>query len=123
MNRLGMFVTSCAISFTAVPAFAQQSPGPGGPGSGYGYSPMWGWGWHPAMIFGPIAMLLILIAALVLIVRLGRGFCHGAYHGHGGCPHCGYGRGRAALDILEERFAKGEIEKNEFEEKRKLLGR
>ena len=29
----------------------------------------------------------------------------------------------AALDLLEERFARGEIDKAEFEEKRKLLGR
>ena len=28
----------------------------------------------------------------------------------------------AALDLLEERFARGEIDKAEFEEKRKLLG-
>jgi hypothetical protein len=31
--------------------------------------------------------------------------------------------GRAALDILDERFAKGEIHKAAFEEKHKLLGR
>lgn len=38
-------------------------------------------------------------------------------------PVGGPGGGRAALDILDERFARGEIEKAEFEEKRKLLGR
>jgi uncharacterized membrane protein len=32
-------------------------------------------------------------------------------------------RAGGALDILEERFARGEIDKAEFEEKRKLLGR
>jgi uncharacterized membrane protein len=34
-----------------------------------------------------------------------------------------YRHSQTALDILDERFARGEIEKAEFEEKRKLLGR
>jgi len=51
------------------------------------------------------------------------GFSHGGFHGSGGCPCCGHRHGRAALEILEERLAKGEVGKDEFEEKRKLLGR
>jgi putative membrane protein len=126
MKRLGFSITSCAIFLApAVSALAQQSPPPGGPDPGYGYGHMWGsgWGWHLGMIFGPIAMLLFLVGAVAVIVCLARGFSHGGRFGHGICPRCGYGRGRAALDILEERFAKGEIDKSEFEEKRKLLGR
>lgn len=105
-KRLGLCVTSYAIFLAAaVSAFAQQSPIPGGPGPGYGYSPMWGWGWrwHHGMIFGPIVMLLFLVGTVAVIVWLARG----GHFGHGICLRCGYGRGRAALDILEERFAKG----------------
>jgi len=35
----------------------------------------------------------------------------------------GVRRSHAALDILEERFARGEIDKAEYEDKRKLIGR
>ena len=95
---------------------------------------MWGgpgWGWHPFMVVGPIFVVLAIIGMMVIFVWLVRWatrgypfYGHGFHHGHGGCPCCGGpGRGRAALDILDERFAKGEIDKAEFEEKRKLLGR
>lgn len=85
---------------------------------------MWGggWGWYPGMIIGPIVMVLILIGFIAIIVSLVRWFSHGAHIGHGPYYHHGE-RSRTALDILEERFARGEIEKAEFEDKRKILGR
>jgi len=130
MKQLRLFLTSSAITLAASPGFAQQTPAPGGsnPMYDYGYGHMWGghWGWHSGMIFGPFIMLLALVGLAALIVWLVRHFGHEPYHhwrGQGSCPRCGYGRLRGALDILEERFAKGEIGKDEFEEKRRLLGR
>ena len=119
MKRLSSYAASIVIALAALPGLAQQGPSPDGPGRFYGYHHMWdgGWGWHPGMIFGPLLMLLVLLGIAALIMRV---FCHGR---HGTCPHCGRWRSHGALDILEERLAKGEIGKEEFEEKRKLLGR
>ena len=133
--KISNLASACGIAiFAAAPAFAEQAPTPAGPGP-WGYHPMmWdgSWGWHPGfMIFGPFLMLLTLIGTVVLVVWLLRGVGHAGFphwhgahwHGPGLCPQCGRGPTRQALDILEERFAKGEIDKGEFEEKRKLLGR
>lgn len=71
------------------------------------------WGLHG---FGFLWMLLfwaLVIAAVVFLVR--------AIAGNGGE---GRGAGRTgALELLEERYAKGEISQEEFEEKRKTLQR
>ena len=132
MNRFRFFLASCAIVVMLVPAFAQQTPGAQAPTQFPAYGPMWGggWGWHPGIVLAPFVMLLALIGVVALIVWLVRCMScgafhrHGMYHGRGApCPYCGSGGGRAALDVLEERFARGEIDKAEFEEKRKLLGR
>jgi putative membrane protein len=74
----------------------------------------WGGGWY-GMFFGPLIMILVLavvIAAVVLIVRWSGG----------GSPWQGSPPQRKPLDILKERFARGEIDKAEFEERRRLLG-
>lgn len=78
----------------------------------------WGGGWY-AMIFGPLMMILFLaltIAAVVLVVRWLGGPWQGTMPSHHASP------GRTSLDILKERFARGEIDKEEFEERRRVLG-
>jgi len=74
----------------------------------------WGGGWY-GMIFGPLFMILVLavlIAAVVLLLRWAGGPWQQTAP-----PHS-----RTALDILKERFARGEIDKNEFEERRRVIG-
>lgn len=78
----------------------------------------WGGGWY-AMILGPLFMILVLallVAAVVLLVRWLGGPWHGTLPPHQSPPS------RTPLDILKERFARGEIDKEEFEERRRVLG-
>ncbi len=76
----------------------------------------WGWG---GMIFGPIMMIVFIAVAVVVVVLLVR-WLGGPGHGGGGALHSP--PGKTPLDILKERFAKGEIDKEEFEERRHVLG-
>jgi putative membrane protein len=76
----------------------------------------WGGGWY-GMILGPLVMILVLavaIAVAVLLVRWLGGPWHGAVS-HQAPP------GPTPLDILKDRFARGEIDKEEFEERRRVL--
>jgi uncharacterized membrane protein len=124
MKRFGLFLVSSAITLATLPAIAQQSPGSDGTGATRFHHHMW-----VGHILGPFVMLLALIGIVALIMWLVRNFSLRAYHQWHGqgvdlhCPHCGHKRSRAALDILEDRFVRGEVGKDEFEEKRKLLGR
>lgn len=83
----------------------------------------WGGGWHDGwgwghMFFGSFMMLLFwggLIILIVLAVRMmGRKPAQGSD---------GSAQGNRALEILEERFARGEIDKEEFEERKQLLSK
>lgn len=95
--------------------FAPISSGWAQQGGSY-YGPhMWGGGWW--MFFGPLMMIFfvaVIVAAVVLLVRWLGGFGQGIAH------HPSLGK--APLDILKERFARGEIDKEEFEERRRVLG-
>jgi len=82
-------------------------------GAGYAHHGMWGGGWG-GMFFGLIMMLLVIaaiVAVVVLVVRVLGGGGFGT----------GKPSGKTPTDILEERFARGEIDAAEFEERRRVL--
>ncbi|MAF48468.1 MAG: SHOCT domain-containing protein [Rhodospirillales bacterium] len=84
-----------------------------GAGRADGYGHMMG-GWGGGMIFGPILMILfvvLIVVAIVVVVRwLG-----------GTAQHPPAQRGKSALDILDERFARGEIDRDEYEDRKQAL--
>ena len=70
------------------------------------------------MFFGPVFMILVLaatIAAVVMLTRYLSGDLRGTALGNQNSLV------RTPLDILKERFAKGEINNAEFEERRRVL--
>ncbi|PWG64677.1 hypothetical protein DEM34_04080 [Spiribacter halobius] len=75
-----------------------------------------GWG-H--MLLGGLVMALVLGAVIGLIALLARGL--------GGSsalpPARDRERGRSAREILDERYAKGEIDRDEYQQRREDLAR
>jgi putative membrane protein len=69
---------------------------------------IWGWGWG----FGMMAMMLAFWAIVIVAAVVGMRWLIGQTKS---------ARGDAAMEILRERFARGEIEKDEFEAKKKQL--
>ena len=89
-----------------------------GTGQGYGYGPgmMGGYGWSQGGAFGMIWMLLWWVLIILGIVLLAKWLFRGS-QGEGSHPP-----GKRALEILRERYARGEIDKKEFEERKRDLG-
>ncbi len=83
-----------------------------GPGSGYGMMGG-GFGYGPGPI-GMIIWVVILIAVVVAIVWLVRSLGTAGHHHPPPGP-----RRSPGLDVLEERYAKGEIQREEYLEKKK----
>lgn len=77
----------------------------------------WDWAWGHTM-FGPLMILMMLLfwgGVIVLIVLAVR------WLGRDSGDQSASPAGKTALDILKDRFARGEINKAEFEERKKLL--
>ncbi len=122
MKRLGVAITSAVLSLATLPAWAQQAGADAPPPGPYGHGGMmWGGGYHHHMGFGFFHPFLTILAVILVIAVFRRLWWH--HRGYGRWRHAGMGHGSPALDILEERFVKGEIAKEEFEEKRKALRR
>ena len=116
MKRLLLALGAMGAGATFAPGLALAVETPAEP---YGWGPHMMWGWGYGMIFGPLFMILwlaVVIAVVVLLVRWLGGPWPGTTPPHHPPP------GRTPLDILKERFARGEIDKNEFEERRRVLG-
>ncbi len=101
INALSIAVPATVLM--TVPAVAQT----------YGDHPHMGaWGWG-GMIFGPIMMIVfiaLIVGAVVLVIR---------WTGLGGSAVAG--GANKARHILDERFARGEIDKDDYEERKRVL--
>ena len=107
-RRFALWAAVVAVALSKpAPAWAQipQYDGPH----------MWG-AWH-GWFFGSIMMAIFMTALIALIVVLAWRAGAGT-HVH--TPHLP--ATKTPLDILKERFARGEIDKTEFEERRRILG-
>ena len=106
------------LSTTAIPgllvllmqplqALAQQAPTPNTPIPQQYYWPgpwhMWG-----AWSFGPIMMIFFAVFCMAMMYFMMGGMHRGSRHDH-------------ALDLLNERFARGEINQAEYEERKRLI--
>lgn len=124
MRRLVAVLASVSIFLATAAAFAQQ----GGtstanqPGQRVLFFP------HPMFHGGSVIVAFVILFALIgffavlgIVVRIAaRPRWRRGQYGRGEWGHAMRG---TALNILEERFARGEIDKAEFEDKRKLLSR
>ena len=100
----------CSI-FLASPLWAQGAAWNGG----YPCGPhMAGWhgGWG-GMILGPLLMILVPVLLIVAVLFAVRRF----WPSSTGQPTVT----QTPLDILKERFARGDMDKEEFEERRRIL--
>jgi putative membrane protein len=82
----------------------------------HGTHMMWNGGWWQGMFFGPIFIVLLIglvVAVVVLLLRRSGGSITDSESSKP--SH------KDPLDILKNRFARGEIDKDEYEERRRIL--
>ena len=105
-----MFFLMVIFSLTPC-AWAQYRDYYGWGGMGPGMMGWGGMGW-----FGPLFMVFFWVLIIVAIILLVRWLVASGHHQTGGVL-----REDSALEILKKRYARGEIDKEEFEAKKKDL--
>lgn len=107
MNRVFFSpILVLALTVPPTPVWAQQ------PRSDYhGPHMMWESGW---MFFGPLMMVAFIAVIVVVVVLLLRWLSDHR-------PGSRTASESKAIDILKERYARGEIDKEEYEERRQTL--
>ena len=110
IDRKPTFVGVSALILLLHPwsAMAQSPPGSAWPGPWHMWSGGWGFWW----IF-PLLMCGAMVFLCALFIARGPWSTRGRYHD----------AARSALALLSERFARGDISRQEFEEKKAILER
>ena len=104
MRNASKILGPAAAAFASTPALAD------GPGGYYYGHPMWSGGWG-GMFMGWGMMAIFMIAVIVVIVLLVKGIAGGGDAGSKSSAH----------DILDERYARGEIDTAEYNERKKVI--
>lgn len=116
-NRLSNHRTSVASAVVgalfAAPALAQSYDNMPGGWQHQGMQGMGGW----PMLFGGLMMILVLAAVIAVVILIVRAFTGGSH----ATPPTRTPE-RSALDILDERYARGEIDQEDYQQRKKDLG-
>ena len=115
MKKSLMITVAFLFSLMPFATLASANPGDLGQGTwghgpmGYGMHYMWG-AWGTGMMLFMLIFWGLIIAGVVALIRW-------LWGGSGGSTSVPTSRGDAAEEILKNRYAKGEIDKQEFESK------
>ena len=102
------------VAGAALGLFAESALSQGTDGHGWMWNSGWGWG---GMMGGGLGMVLFWGLIILVIVFAVRGL-----GGFGTRRDFSAPSEKTPLQILQERFARGEIDKQEYDERRKMLG-
>jgi putative membrane protein len=107
MNRSSLLATSVSV-FLAIPPAVWAQPTRG---NYHGSHMMWDGAWMGA---GPLMMFAVIAVIVGIVLLLVRSFGERKISGHVSSE-------TSALEILQQRFARGDIDKDEYEERRRRL--